>query len=100
MCDPSIAGHEYLLDWEFMKAITCTYANVAGYFVVGLMVYGAVGISVYLRTGSAVIPTVLLLLTGGAVMSVVAPPMVAIATVLLLTVGAGAITVLYYRYSR
>jgi len=42
----------------------------------------------------------LLLLTGGAVMSVVAPPMVAIATVLLLTVGAGAITVLYYRYSR
>lgn len=100
MCDPAISGPEYLLEWEFMKAVTCTYANVAGYLVTGLLVYGAVAISIYVRTGSVVIPFVLVLTTGGAVMSVVAPPATAIATVLILCVGAGAITVLYHRYSR
>lgn len=100
MCDPSMAGHEYLANWEFMKAITCTYANAAGILVTGLLVYGAVGLSIYIRTNSVVIPFVLLLTTGGAVLNFVAPPAMAIATILLLCVGAGAITLLYYRYSR
>lgn len=100
MCDPTVTGAEYLTNWEFMKAVTCTYANVAGYLVTGLLVYGAVSLSIYIRTGSVIIPFVLLLTTGGAVMSVVAPPATAIATILLLCVGAGSFTFLYYRYSR
>ena len=100
MCDPTVTGIEHILNFEFMKAVTCTYANAAGYLVTGLLVYGAVGLSIYLRTGSALIPFVLLLTIGGAVMTVIAPPATAIATILILTVGAGSFTVLYYQYSR
>ncbi len=100
MCDPAMSGADYLTNWEFMKAVTCTYANAAGYLVTGLLVYGAVSLSIYIRTGSVIIPFVLLLTTGGAVMQVVAGPATAIATILLLCVGAGSITLLYYRYSR
>jgi hypothetical protein len=47
-----------------------------------------------------VIPTVLLLLTGGAILSQVAAPGVQIATILILVSGGGAVAYLYYRYSR
>lgn len=100
MCDPSIAGWEYLLNFEIIKAFSCTYANVVGMLVLGLVVYTAVALSIYIRTGSAVIPFVLLLVTGGATMSQVATPAVAAATVLILCTGAGAVTYLYYSYSR
>jgi hypothetical protein len=100
VCDASVAGHEYLMDWEFIKAFSCTYANAAGFLVVGLFVYGGISLSIYIRTGSVVIPFVLLLLTGGAVMSQVASVAVGVATILLLVTGAGAITLLYQRYSQ
>jgi hypothetical protein len=100
VCDPSIAGWEYLVDFEFIKAFSCTYASAMGFLVIGLMVYGAISLSIYIQTDSVVIPFVLLLLTGGAVMTQVASVATAIATILLLCTGAGAITLLYYRYSR
>ncbi len=100
MCDPALSGMDYFLDFQFMKAVTCTYANAAGYLVTGFLVYSAVSLSIYIRTGSVVIPFVLLLTTGGAVMSVVAPPMTTAATIVLLCVGAGSFTYLYHRYSR
>lgn len=90
----------HLLNFEFIKAFTCTYANAAGLLMVGALVYGAVASSIYIRTGSVVIPTILILLTGGAVMGQVAGPAVAIATVMVLTSGAGAMTYLYVRFSR
>lgn len=100
MCDPSVAGWEHILEFEFIKAISCTYANVVGMLVLGMVVYSAVALSIYIRTGSAVIPTVLLFVTGGATLTQVAPPAYQAATVLILCTGAGAVTYLYYRYSR
>lgn len=98
-CDPAVAPMDYLTQFKFIRAFTCTYANVAGFFVVGLFVYGAVGLSIYIRTGSVMIPTVLLLLTGGAIMPQIASPGTSIAAVMLLTAGAGIFALLYYRYS-
>jgi hypothetical protein len=97
---PGASGTELLLDFQFVKAIACTYANTAGLLVVGLLVYGGITLSIFLRTGDARIPVVLTLLTGGAILPQVAAPGIAIVGIGLLLTGAGVITLLYYRYSR
>lgn len=89
-----------LLNFEFVSAFSCTYAAPAGLLVVGLLVYGGVAGSIYIRTGDVRIPLVLTLLTGGAIIPQVATPGVAVVGIALLISGAGAITLLYYRYSR
>jgi hypothetical protein len=100
VCDASTSGATYLTDFEFIKAFTCTYANAVGLLVVGVFVYGAISTSIYIRTNSVLIPFVLLLLTGGAVMTQLASIATALATLLLLATGAGVITLLWYQYSR
>lgn len=100
MCPTNQAGHEYLTDFEFVKAITCTYANEAGFLVVGLLFYGGILTAIYATTDDIRIPSVLILLTGGAILSQIAAPGLTIAAIMLLLVGAGVITILYYRYSR
>jgi hypothetical protein len=72
----------------------------AGFLVVGLLVYGGINLAILIRTGDVRIPVVLTLLTGGAIIPQVAAPGVAIVAITLLVAGAGALTLLYYRYSR
>lgn len=100
LCDAATSGFDYLLNFEFIKALTCTYANAAGLLVAGTMVYGGVSLSIYIRTGSVIIPFVLLLTVGGAVLTQVAGVATAMATLLLLTTGAGVIGYLYNQYAR
>jgi hypothetical protein len=100
LCAAGKSGPEYLTDFQFVKAISCTYADSAGLLVVGMLVYGGVSISIFARTGDIRIPAVLLLLTGGAVTSQIAAPGLTIAGLIVLLVGAGVLTLLYYRYSR
>jgi len=101
MCSAGKNGTEYIKDFEFVHSITCTYADAAGgVAVVGLIFYGGIAISLYVSTDDVRIPVVLTLLVGGAVISQVAAPAVALITVALLMVGAGVLTLLYYKYSR
>lgn len=100
MCDPSKTGIDYLLDFEFIAAVTCPYADAVGLLVLGVFVGGAVAGSIYIRTGSVIIPFGLLMLTGGATMSAVAGVAVGLATVVALLVGGGVVTYVYYQYSR
>jgi hypothetical protein len=100
VCDPDKTMVDYISNAEFIKALSCPYFNTAGMLVTGMFVYGAISSVIYLRTDSVMIPFVLLLLTGGAITTQLAGPGMAIATILLLTVGAGVLTVLYRRYSR
>ena len=100
VCDPNTSEIAYLLNFEFIKAFSCTYFNSAGMLVTGLLVYGGISLSIYIRTDSVLIPTVLLLITGGAVLSQVAAPAVRVAGLLLVTVGAGAVAFLYRRLGR
>jgi len=97
---PGRAPIEHLYDFEFVKAIGCTYGNEAGILAVGLLVYGGITLSIFLRTGDIRIPVVLTLLTGGAILPQVAAPGVAIVGIALLVTGAAVTTLLYYRYSR
>lgn len=99
MCVEGASFIDNMLAWRFFEAATCVYANPIGFLLVGMIAYGAVSVPIYLRTNSVVIPTVLLLLTGGVVMSQVAAPVTALATITLLMTGAGVLTYLYYKYS-
>lgn len=100
MCTAGKPGYEYLYDFEFVKGITCTYADAASLLVVGLMVWGAISMSLYLTTGDVRIPVVLLLLTGGAIVPQLAAPGLQLAVIALLVTAASLTTVLYYKYSR
>lgn len=99
-CEAGVGFNDHLTNFEFIKAVTCLYADTAGFFVVGMLVYGAVGLSIYIRTGSVMIPAILLLLTGGAIIPQIASPGVALAAIIVMASGAGVFAFLYYRYSR
>ena len=98
-CSAGKSGVEYLGDFQFMEAISCTYIDAVGLFVVGTLVLAPIFAVTYIRTGSPVIPFVMLLVTGGTVMSVVAAPVVGLATVLLLLVGGGVVAYAYWQWS-
>lgn len=100
VCDPSIAPTDYLTNFEFIKAFTCTYADTIGLLVTGLFVFGAVGLATYIRTDSVVIPTVLVLVAGGAILPLVAGPGTGFALLLVLVIGGGAAAFLYLQLSR
>lgn len=100
VCDPNTKGYEYLTDFEFIKAFSCTYANQIGFLVTFTFIYGAVATSLFIRTGSMILPLILLLLVGGPILGMVLGPVVAIATILILVGGAGITTLVYQRYSR
>jgi len=99
VCTPDKAGHEYLYSFEFIKAFSCTYADPAGFLVVGLFVYGGISLSIFIETGSVVIPFVLILTAGGALLAQVAGVATTIATIVLLVTGAGGLTYLYLRFT-
>lgn len=100
VCPGNKSGYEYLYDFEFIKAFSCTYFESAGLLVTGLLVFGAVGISLYITQDSVIVPVILLLLIGGAAVPLIAGPGVELAVVVLLITGAGALTYLWYRFTR
>jgi hypothetical protein len=91
---------DYMGDFAFIKAISCQYAVGGSLLVAGGLVVGGVVSSIYIRTGSPVIPGILILLTGGAVLEVSPAPVIGLATLLVLLLGAGVITLGYRAFSR
>lgn len=89
----------HLTNFEFVQAFTCTYANPMGYLVIGLLSWGSISLSYYIRQQSVIIPTVLLFLIGGAALTMVASIATAVVVLLILVVPAGAGALLYFRYS-
>ena len=100
ICSGDASPLERLLNFNFVEAVSCTYIDAAGLLVVGMIVYGAIGLSLYIRTGSMRIPAVLLLLIGGAIVPQIAGPAVSVAVIGIMLLGGGVITLMYYRYSR
>lgn len=100
-CSDSADFASYLGDFEFINAVVCTASDLGGGLAtVATLVMGGIALSIYIRTGSVALPTVLVLLTGGSVLSLLATPAIALATILVLVFGAAAITLAYWRYSR
>jgi len=87
-------------EFAFVDALACVYAEPASLPVVALLVYTAVGGSIYIRSGSLILPFGLLLLTGGAVVSQIASVGLPVVVLLVIVVPAGVTAYLYYRVSR
>ncbi len=100
-CTSGTGFQEYLSSFEFIKAFGCTASDLGGGFAtVATLVFGGIALGVYVRTGSFAMPAVLVLLTGGVVLSTLAAPAVGIATLLILVFGAGIMTYAYWRFAR
>lgn len=99
-CSENADMADYLHNFEFFKAAACAYVQPLGMALTAMIVYGAVAIPITLRQDSAMIPVILLLVTGGATFSTIASPAVSLGTVLLILAGPGVITLLLYAYSR
>jgi len=98
-CDPNMGLLEYMQEFDFWRAFVCPYANTMGFLTFGLIVYGTISISLYLVTGSLVIPVVLLLTIGPVILGQIAAPGIPIAVLALLGAGSGAVTLLLFRYN-
>jgi len=100
-CSAGSGFQDYLGSFEFIKAFGCTASDLGGGFAtVSTLVMAAVVLSIYIRTGSVALPAVLVLLTGGVVLSTLAAPAIGIAALLILVFGAGIMTFAYWRYAR
>lgn len=100
MCESGMTFADYLHQFDFVPAVVCSYSNRLTLPLLAMMVYAGVAVPIYLRTDSILIPFVLLLLTGGATVGQMAGPAAGLAAVVLLLVGSGTFTYLYYEYSR
>jgi len=100
MCDAGKDFGDYMTNFEYIKAPVCAYADTTGFFTLAAFVYGAVLASIYIRTDSLVIPTVLIVIVGGAVVPQLPGPAIPFAVLLLLIVPSGVVALAYYSYSR
>jgi len=66
-CSQSLV--ELFADGKFFDAVVCPHTEVMGLLVFALLVYGAVGTSLYIYSGSAVLPLVLTIILGGVVIT-------------------------------
>lgn len=87
-----------MLQLKFVEATVCTYAQTIGFLTLGMIVYVAIVGSMFIRTKSVSLIAVLILLTGGLVLTQMAPPVLQFVALILLTAfGVGA-TLLVKRY--
>lgn len=100
VCPASPDTFSLLTEFEFIKAVLCTYSvPVGGIYVVGLFVFGAIGLYLFIRQDSVILPLGVVMMGGGSILSVVEGPVIAIAAILILVVPAGYVALVYNRYS-
>lgn len=92
-------GWEYLEQFEFLQAFTCTYAADIGFLAAGLIVWASMSLALYIKHGSPIIPLILMFQLGGIAISQVAAVATPIAVLLILVVPPMFAGLLYYRYS-
>lgn len=87
-------------DGSFVAGFLCPYIDVIGLLGFGLLIYGAMATMIFIRTGSVVIPFVLLIILGGPILAQVASIGIAVATVVILLVLGGVPLYLVRRYTQ
>lgn len=98
-CTPGLGFRDRLLDWSFFEAFVCQYADPMGFLTVGMLFYGGILLSIFITTRSIVLPGVLLMATGGAIVAQLAAPAMPFVVLLVLANGAGAMLYLYLKAS-
>jgi hypothetical protein len=95
----TLSFEQALRDYEFICAFVAPFLNNMSLLILGLITYGAIGTASFIRTGSPMIPYVMLLMVGGAIASQIAGPGIALITIVVLSI-IGGIPVIAYRYYR
>lgn len=87
-CSGTLA--DALISGRFFDAMVCPHSEILTLVVFGLLVYGAVGGSIYLYTGNAVLPLVLTLILGSVVVvNLPGPALQVLGVFALLLIAAG-----------
>jgi hypothetical protein len=86
--------------FDIWEAAFCTYAVPAGELVVGLLFYGAVSLGIFVRTGSAMIPFILVLILGGTILAQMAAIVSQFAAVIILIAAPIIISILVFQLDR
>lgn len=89
-CSDFSSYTEFIRNGQFMDAIICPYADQMGMMVFAMLVYGAISTSLYIYTGSIIIPLVLAILIGAIVMielPAIAANIAVLAAVVVIAVG-------------
>lgn len=60
--------NEAMQNFELWDAIICSYAGPTSSLVVGTVLYSGIGLNIFLRQGSVIIPFVLVLILGGTIL--------------------------------
>lgn len=93
-------GLEAMNDLKIWEAAFCTYAVPAGELVVGLLFYGSVALSIYIRTGSMMIPFILVLILGGTILAQMVSIVSQFAAVLILLAAPIVLSLLVFQLDR
>lgn len=73
---------------QFIQAFVCTYANATTVVGLGLVVWFTVSAMSFARSGSLIMPVVLMLLLGGAALTMLPPVGLGVAAIVLVGMGA------------
>lgn len=98
-CTPGKSFTDRMADFQFFEGFVCQYADPIGFYTVGMLFYASILISIYITQRSPVLPAVLLLSTGGAIIAQLAAPALPFVMILILANAAGAVTYLYVKLS-
>ena len=85
---------------EFIQAFVCTYANTTTILGLGLVVWFTVSAMTFARSGSLIMPVVLMLLLGGAALSMLPPVGLGVAAIVLVGTGAALAVLVARRLDR
>lgn len=90
------AFQDAMASLELWEAMSCTYGTALGMNVVGTLIYGAFALNIFIRTGSTIIPFILVLILGGAVIGQMVGVVSTFAGLLVLVVAPLTITALIF----
>lgn len=90
MVDCSGTLADALIDGKFFDAMVCPHSEIMGLVVFAMLLYGSIGVALYLFTGNAVLPLVLTLILGSVVVANLPGPAAQfVGVVALLLIAAG-----------
>lgn len=89
-----------MAELDLWEALYCPYGVAAGELVVGAMFYSAVGLAIYIRTGSAIVPFVLLLILGSTVTAQMLSVISGFAALLILLAAPLTLTIIAWKLDR
>lgn len=85
---------------DLWEAFFCAYGSPMGEIVVGSILYAGIGLNIFIRTGSALIPFVLMLLLGGTILAQMFAVISSIAGIIILVVAPLIVTGIVFAMDR